>query len=703
MKIAHITPGLLPIPPKGWGAIEKMIWELHTTCLEEGHDSKIIYLDELTGDEDVVHIHVGNLANMAHQRGIKYYFTMSDHHTVLYGKDSPLYKENYEAMKNSIRSFVGGKFLVEYFDNIPEYSPYGVNTDFFHPLDKKTNINHKLLCVANNGYANNPAEDRKGFGIAIAAAKRLGLPITIAGPKNNQKYFDKNPPDYDKLTIQFDLSEEELLQTYRNHTIFLHPSQLETGHPNLTLLEALACGLPIVGTFEKNNSLNGMEIVNADADEVVSGIQKVMSNYEQYTGAALLQAEKLSWKNRAKELLTIYAKDKQPLEKNTMREQLVYHYSTLKKNVKSPQLKINHHNIDGMFVELLGGNSTDEYDVDFIRTDTNTVVYSVTLKQNTWGKANIKYFVNWKVRIKNKKTNVVQEIRTDLKNKQVLICFESKSLGDTLAWFPYVEEFRKQHQCQMICSTFWNYLFKEQYPHITFVEPGQQVNNIHALYRLGLFYKEGGLDYNMHPSNAIKEPMQKMASDILGLPFKEIRPQLNYEVVSKKQKQVCISIHSTAQAKYWNNPTGWQDVVDWLISRGYTVKLLSNEPDGYMGNATPTGVIRHPPGPIESVMEELAQSEAFIGLGSGLSWLSWSMQVPTVIISGFSYEWAEMTDCIRIAAPPDKCAGCFNRHRLDAGDWNWCPDHKNTPRQFECSKTITSDMVIQELEKILTI
>jgi autotransporter strand-loop-strand O-heptosyltransferase len=100
-------------------------------------------------------------------------------------------------------------------------------------------------------------------------------------------------------------------------------------------------------------------------------------------------------------------------------------------------------------------------------------------------------------------------------------------------------------------------------------------------------------------------------------------------------------------------------------------------------------------------MDEMKKSKAFIGIGSGLSWLSWALDVPTVLISGFSYDWAEMQDCVRIAAPKGKCEGCFNRIRLDAGDWNWCPDHKGTHKQFECTRTITSDIVIKELEKFL--
>ena len=39
--------------------------------------------------------------------------------------------------------------------------------------------------------------------------------------------------------------------------------------------------------------------------------------------------------------------------------------------------------------------------------------------------------------------------------------------------------------------------------------------------------------------------------------------------------------------------------------------------------------------------------------------------------------------------------------RLDASDWNWCPMLKDTDRMFECTKSITSEMVIKEIEELL--
>jgi autotransporter strand-loop-strand O-heptosyltransferase len=131
------------------------------------------------------------------------------------------------------------------------------------------------------------------------------------------------------------------------------------------------------------------------------------------------------------------------------------------------------------------------------------------------------------------------------------------------------------------------------------------------------------------------------------------------------------------------------------------VLLLSKEGDTYMGNDHPKGIKQLPAGPLEDVIRELQASEVFIGIGSGLTWLSWATNTPTVLISGFSEEYTEPSSCYRIGAPEGKCSGCFNKFQLDAGDWNWCPVHKGTERQFECTKAITGQSIIEILKGIL--
>lgn len=698
MKVVNITPGLLPIPPNGWGAVEKIIWETHLCLLEAGHNSKVLYLDDIPKDTDVVHIHVANLANEAHRRGIPYYFTMHDHHAYLYGKDSHVYKENLEAIRNSKRAFVPAKYLVDWFEGIPEYFSHGVNTDYF--TNEKMTTTHKLLCVANNGFIHDQSEDRKGFGFAIEVAKRLGLPITIVGPDNNRKYFEKFPSDYDKLSIIYNATEEELRHIYREHSIFLHPSVLEAGHPNLTLLEAMASGLPVLATFEDGNELEGLVKIERNADSILTGIAKIFTEYSKYTKLAREQAEKLSWKNRTSELLKLYG------EKNTkitnMKEQMIYHYNNTNikytpSKVYRPNISIN--NIEGPYVEI-NGEKDNRYKIEFINNKTGKIEYENTMNINCWSKCSIKYFIDWNIRV-YENNNLIEDYHTDYRDKTIYIALDSKSLGDTLAWFPYVEEFRKKHQCKIICSTFWNDLFASEYPHITFISPGETANGIVAMYTIGLFYtEEKKYDKYKHPNNPIQGPLQKIASDILGLDYIEVRPNIvKHDKTTRQQKYVTIGFHSTSQNKYWNNPTGWKEVVDYLHSNGLEPVFISKEGSDYMGNKYPNGATTIIPKSINHAIELIQGSEFFIGISSGLSWLAWSLGKKVILVSGFTDTYNEFTtNCERIINH-SVCNSCWHRGKYDPGDWNFCPDQKGTTRQFECTKSITGTEVINTIKK----
>ena len=76
-----------------------------------------------------------------------------------------------------------------------------------------------------------------------------------------------------------------------------------------------------------------------------------------------------------------------------------------------------------------------------------------------WSKLNVQYFRNYICKIYDGDV-LVFEHKLNLKNKRVYIAFESKSLGDSLAWMSQCEEFRKKHECELVVSTFMNDLFK---------------------------------------------------------------------------------------------------------------------------------------------------------------------------------------------------------------------------------------------------
>jgi autotransporter strand-loop-strand O-heptosyltransferase len=331
-----------------------------------------------------------------------------------------------------------------------------------------------------------------------------------------------------------------------------------------------------------------------------------------------------------------------------------------------------------------------------------------------WTKTNIQYFVNWKVEVTDKETNeLVFEHKLDLTDKKVYIHFESSAIGDTLAWFPQVEEFRKKYKSKVVVSTFHNDWFKNQYPELEFVEPGTEVFNLYAMYCIGWFYNEDRtVNFSKSPIEFKKHPLGETASSMLGVSYKEIKAKVNVpdKVRQIDEKYVVIAPHASSHAKYWMYPKGWQTIIDYLNKNGYKVLMLTHEllgdewHDSKLGG-TLTGVINKTGNyPIEDRMVDIKHADAFIGVGSGLSWMSWSIGTPTILISGFSEPYTEFLDCERIFNyDTNVCTGCFNKHWLNPGNWEWCPEHENTPRQFECSKTIKPEQVIKSINKLLKI
>ena len=706
MKITHVTPGLISIPPNGWGAIEKVIWNYHVNLLNKGLQSEIKYLNEVDKNSDIIHIHVANLALEAHKMGIPYIFSIHDHHVVEYGKDSQLYKINLEAIKHSTISFCHAEFLIDYFSETDKlfYLSHGVDTNFFNHDEIKKIENHKLFCLANNGFAYDQSIDRKGFRYAIEVAKYFDLEITVAGPDNNKNFFETNKDllEYEKLNVVYgNPNEESIKKLYNTHTIFLHPSVLEAGHPNLTLLEAMSCGLPTVGTYSGSIEISGLVKVERDTNSIINGLYYVLKNYEELVTKTVLNRNNFDWSMITDRLIKIYKSvknikksysslDSKNLYIKTFEETKISHREP-RDNVtfhvhfiKNPTIQIN-------------GSGKKKYNVEF--WSDGEFIFDSFLGVNMWSKLNVQYFKDYTCKIYEDE-NLVYEHNLNLKNKRVYICLESKSLGDTLAWFPQCEEFRKKHDCKLIVSTFMNELFIDQYPNIEFVKPGQTVYDLYAMYQIGWFYEQDEINLKMNPKDFRDQPLQKTASDILGLEYNETKPKLNLPNL-KKEKKVGIGFHSTSQAKYWNNPDGWQEVVNFLTDLGYECVVYSKEEDGYMGNNLPKGVSKFKGGSVQEVINNMVTCEFFIGIGSGLSWLAWSCNLPVVLISGFSKKYAEMSTGVYRVINENVCNGCFNLEKLDAGDWDWCPILKNTSRQFECTKEISSQQVIQEIKKII--
>ena len=707
LKIMQVHVGCgLSIPPKSYGGLEEVIYHYMRVAEKRGHDVNLKWLDEINQNDleeyDVFHNHTGGFFDLTKDRCVPYVFTMHDTFAKINGKDTWFYNTNNETIKNSLFTLIPTDDMIDWFD-YPEKIrklDHGVDTDFYYPVKKPKDI--RLCCVGGG-------DDRKGFHLAVLAAQKLGLPITIIGPDSiHQSYNDLfyqivNQAKNDiEITQTGNVEKPELKKLLDEHHIIIHPASIETGQPCLAVLEAMACGLPCVGTMQDKVEIPGFVECTREVDTIVDGVKTIINDYDDYSTKARSFARERDWENIFDKLEDFYyeAKELKYTKPFDMAGRLLFSYDETPKKIKQNQFTVS---IKPNPYITITGSKESEYEVTFMDNETQQVHFSQIIGTGAWAACTISYFVPWKIIVRNTKTNEIEfEYIQDLKDKRVFVWFDSKAMGDAIAWMPVLEQFRQKHKCKVIASTFHNNLFEGEYPHIQFETPENGFEDFDFKYKIGwkldATHLPGGEYMNLG--------LQECASKILGLDYLETPAKISVKEVETEitKPYVCIGTQSTAQAKYWNHDGGWDEIVKYLKKKGYEVvcvdkhALFGNK--NFM-NAVPKNVIQRQERTLDQTIATINGAEFFIGLGSGLSWIAWALRKPVVMISGFSKPFSEFEiDCERVFNDT-VCNGCYNRHEFDAGNWTWCPDHENTDRMFECTKSITPKMVKNAINKVI--
>lgn len=329
------------------------------------------------------------------------------------------------------------------------------------------------------------------------------------------------------------------------------------------------------------------------------------------------------------------------------------------------------------------------------------------------------YFIKYKVEIYDNE-NLIFTDTLDLTDKNIKIVIESTALGDNIAWIEEISRFQQINNCKIYLSCPYKELFEKTYTNIYFSDIQFNQNNIwsglscydfncfsefcncyYASYNIG-FSVNWLKDPYTAPSDPRKIPLSKVASDILGIEYKETRPKLFVEnkISNFKRPYVCISFHSTSLKKYWLNKNGWEKICDFLNKSGFDVVCIDKEHTISYGDIKmsipkncidKTGNLK-----LQERLTDILNCEFFIGLSSGLSWLAWALDKKVILISGFTDVYTEFTTEYRIINR-DVCNSCWNNSDYYELSHNDCPKFKD----FECSKSITSDMVIEKINILL--
>jgi autotransporter strand-loop-strand O-heptosyltransferase len=338
--------------------------------------------------------------------------------------------------------------------------------------------------------------------------------------------------------------------------------------------------------------------------------------------------------------------------------------------------------------------------------DTGNILYETEIKA---GRVNStkRYFVRGHIEVSAGGKPIVSHDYS-AKDREVLVQFPVGTIGDTLGWFPYAVKFLRQHRCRLTCAMAERLipLFRDAYPDITFITHEEvKPERYYATYSIGLFFDDR--DCVHQPCDFRLVGLHRTAGYILGVDPTEEPPQIVIEDDSRPipEPYVCIAAQSTTQAKYWNNPYGWREIVAFLKEAGYRVVCIDQKPvhgNNLVWNHLPYGVEDETGDrPLQERARWLRHAEFFIGLSSGLSWLAWAAGTPVVMISGFTHPTNEFSTPYRIVNY-HACNGCWNdpHHRFDHHDFLWCPRHSGTARQFECTRLITADQVKQAIRRI---
>ena len=239
MKISIIGPGLMPIPPKGWGAVESLIWDMANALKDLGQEVQIINTTDGNKvlasinefNPDFVHINYDDFIVLYPH--IKQPKAMTSHFGYLERPDMMngyvnIFNKFQEMKPNVFCLSEGIKNIYKVFSNFPEeklfVTPNGVNVDAFNFKEEPAHP-HRSMYLAKVDY-----RKRQHLFQNIDS-------LWFAGNIVDERYDTKN--NY--------LGEWSKEQLYKELTDYGNLVLLSDGEAHsLVIMEAFAAGLGVV-------------------------------------------------------------------------------------------------------------------------------------------------------------------------------------------------------------------------------------------------------------------------------------------------------------------------------------------------------------------------------------------------------------------------------------------------------------------------
>ena len=261
MKIAIIGSGVIEIPPQGYGAVEKHIWNLSKPLKNLGHEVTI--LNDIFGyginnryrfgnwvknqlknnNFDVVHAHTTTVGSFLRFFRINLVYTSHSRHWVspssFREKFTLLLEKNVVKKANKVIAVSPQiAFLMKNYCK-PYVIPNGVDVNLYTPnYDKRKGTN--IVGIGE-------LAPHKKFDLIIKAAKDLKCHITIIGPSRNQNYTNYLLKlGGEKITLTGEIEEKKMIEIISKSDIIVHPSISDSF--GMVIVEGMSCGLPVIAS-----------------------------------------------------------------------------------------------------------------------------------------------------------------------------------------------------------------------------------------------------------------------------------------------------------------------------------------------------------------------------------------------------------------------------------------------------------------------
>ena len=250
MKIGLIGPGIMPIPPTGWGGVEHLIWNFHNQLKKINDEVVIINTPNQqeivnvvnSGKFDAIHLHYDQFANVMPHLNCKKKMITS-HYPYLENPE-PQYVFLYDLLKNSKSHIVCLSDRIE-----KEFLHRGNNTNHLSVLPcgidvDSYSIDEEEVLYPDRSIVVGKLEPRK----RQSFLQKKGLNIDFIG-NNADPSFDTTDPCYFGEQSKEDIMEN--LTSYAN-MILLSSGE---AHP-FVCLEGMASGLGLVLSEQSTANLD---------------------------------------------------------------------------------------------------------------------------------------------------------------------------------------------------------------------------------------------------------------------------------------------------------------------------------------------------------------------------------------------------------------------------------------------------------------